>query len=121
MARFLIVDDEKDVILFFEQFLKMKGHKTVAKAFDGNQAVEMYEKFQDQIDIILMDQRMPKKSGMEASREILQMNPDMNIIFISADASIESQALNIGAKAFLEKPVKLTTLLEEIEKIVKKN
>ncbi|MFX1254565.1 MAG: response regulator transcription factor [Promethearchaeota archaeon] len=50
-----------------------------------------------------MDYRMPEKDGLLVAREILSLNPNCKIIFISADCSIKTQALNIGIVFFFRK------------------
>ncbi|MHA2233612.1 MAG: response regulator [Candidatus Hodarchaeales archaeon] len=69
-------------------------------------------------DIILMDYRMPKKDGLLVSKEILAIDPKSTIIFISADTSVKSQALSMGAVAFLEKPFSFRELLTAINEVL---
>ena len=116
MAKVLIVDDDADIVNLFEQFLKLEGHEIVAKAFNGEEALELYKTFQNAPDIILMDHRMPLKNGLEATKEILAINPSNNIIFISADYTVREKALEAGAIHFLEKPIDFSTLFKIIEK-----
>lgn len=61
---------------------------------------------------------MPSKNGIETTKDILKINPNSKIIFISADYSIRDQALEIGAIDFLEKPIDFSTLFKTIEKHV---
>jgi len=105
-----------DIVNLFEQFLKLEGHDIVAKAFNGEEALEIYKKFQNYPDIILMDHRMPSKDGLETIKEILSINPHCKIIFVSADYSVRDKALEVGAIDFLEKPMDFTTLFRIIEK-----
>ncbi|MFW9970349.1 MAG: response regulator [Candidatus Odinarchaeota archaeon] len=112
----LLVDDDVDIVNLFEQFLKFKGHEIIAKAFNGEEALEMYKNSQKAPDIIIMDHRMPSKNGIETTKEILMINPNCKIIFISADYSIRDQALKVGAIDFLEKPIDFNTLFRMIEK-----
>ncbi len=56
----------------------------------------MFKSFLKKPDIILMDHRMPKKNGIEASKEILKINGKTKIIFLSADSSIKEEVLSIG-------------------------
>lgn len=96
--------------------MKLEGHEIVAKAFNGEEALEIYKKFKNSPDIILMDHRMPFKDGLETTKEILSINPNCKIIFVSADYSVRDQAINVGAIDFLEKPLNFTSLLRIIEK-----
>ena len=96
--------------------MKLEGHEIVAKAFSGEEALEIYRNFQNPPDIILMDHRMPSKDGLETTKEILSINPNCKIIFVSADYSVREKALEFGAVDFLEKPIDFTTLFRIIEK-----
>ena len=116
IAEILIVDDDEDIVRLFEQFLEFQGHKIVAKAFNGEEAVEFCRKTQNFPEIILMDHRMPLKNGVETTKEILQINPNTKIIFLSADYAIRDLALKAGAVEFLEKPIDFNTLFRLIEK-----
>jgi two-component system chemotaxis response regulator CheY len=94
----------------------MEGHEIVAKAYNGEEAIEIFKNLQDNPDIILMDHRMPLKNGLETTKAILNINPNSKIIFISADYTVRIEALKIGAIDFLEKPVDFTTLIAMVEK-----
>ncbi|MFX1253105.1 MAG: response regulator [Promethearchaeota archaeon] len=117
MAKFFIVDDDEDIVSLFEEFLRIKGHSVVARAFNGEEAVEIYKKLvknpETRPDIVLMDHRMPKKDGLTTTKEILTINPNCTIIFISADSEIKRKVLEINC-TFLEKPIDFRSLLERI-------
>ena len=96
--------------------MKLEGHEIVAKAFNGEEAIEIYRSFQNAPDIILMDHRMPSKDGLETTKEILSINPNCKIVFVSADYSVRDKALDVGAIDFLEKPIDFNTLIRMIAK-----
>jgi DNA-binding response OmpR family regulator len=118
IARIFIVDDDRTIVYLFEELLRMEGHEVVSSAFDGDQAVTIYQNMHYPPDIILMDYRMPKKDGLLVSKEILAIDPKSTIIFISADTSVKSQALSMGAVAFLEKPFSFRELLTAINEVL---
>ncbi len=62
-----------------------------------------------------MDHRMPRMSGLEATKIILNKYPKCKIIFISADLNIRSEALEAGAQSFLVKPVSIRQMLNTID------
>ena len=80
--------------------LKAYGFKVMGMAKNGEEAVEKYKNFNPKPDIIIMDHRMPIKNGIEATKEILQINDDVKVIFASADLSVEKFARSIGAISF---------------------
>lgn len=116
IAKIFIVDDDEDIVQLFEQFLQLEGHEIVAKAFNGDEAIEIYKSLKNAPDIILMDHRMPSKDGVEVTEEILSINPNNKIIFVSADYTVRDKALEVGAIDFLEKPIDFNTLFRIIKK-----
>ncbi len=58
---------------------------------------------------------MPIKNGIETTKEILQMNENVKVIFLSADKSVQKEALSIGVSNFLEKPFSLELLIKIIK------
>ena len=94
----------------------IKGHVVTAKAYDGEEAVSLFKNLSNKPDIILMDHRMPIKNGLETTKELLEIDPQSKIIFVSADYTVRNQAFEIGAIDFLEKPIDLDTLVSLINK-----
>ncbi|MBY8989605.1 MAG: response regulator [Candidatus Lokiarchaeota archaeon] len=116
ITKIFIIDDDTDVVLLFEQFLVIEGHEVVAKAYNGEEAINIFKEIANKPNLILMDHRMPVKNGLETTEEILSISPDIKIIFVSADYTIKKKALEIGAIDFLEKPIDLNTLITMVEK-----
>ncbi len=115
----MIVEDDLSLQRLYEMMLKSSGHKVLDKANNGQEAIILYKRYSDCLDIVLMDNRMPILSGVEAAKEILKMDSNAKIIFISADSHIKRLALEIGAICFLKKPFSLENLenlIKEIEK-----
>ena len=112
MAKILIVEDYKDLSEFYQEFLE---EDTLFTASDGEAADQLYK--QNKPDIVLMDLKLPKKSGIDATKDILKIDPKAKIIAITAYGStIGSKALEAGAKEVLRKPVRFNELKDIIEK-----
>ena len=77
-----------------------------------------YSNFIEKPDLIILDHRMPKKNGLEIMKEILKVNGDAKIIFISADVDIKEEALTNGASTFLKKPIPEEILIKEIKTLL---
>lgn len=112
----LIVEDESVNQFFFEMALK----KTKANLFfvrDGYDAVEMVKE-NDEIDLVLMDIRLPKMDGIEATLQIKKLLPELPIIIQTANAlpSVCESAMDSGCDEFITKPIKLETLLSLLKK-----
>ena len=116
MVRVLIVEDDDSLRNLYRIALKLKGHDVIGTAGDGNEAVDMFKNFSIKPDIILMDHRMPGKSGLEATKEIMSMNGKSKVIFASADKSVREEAISIGAISFKPKPFSLEKLCSNITK-----
>ncbi len=89
-------------------------------AKDGASALELFF-IHSEINLILLDIRLPDMSGYELARKILSRRPEMNIIAQTAYAGIEDKqkCLDTGCKAFLTKPIHDKRLLETIDQFIK--
>ena len=118
MISVFIVEDKPSIQIFFKKVLTLNGFEVAGIAKNGKEAVLMFQSFEEKPDIILMDYRMPVKNGIEASREILQINAQTKIIFTTADNSIKEEANSIGIDSFLDKPFTIKQLISNIEKTI---
>ncbi|MEW6202810.1 MAG: response regulator [bacterium] len=112
-----IVEDEIDLMEFYVEALELSGHIIVGCARNGAEAVEKFLEMNEHPDVIIMDYRMPVKSGIEATREILNIDPSVKVIFASADYSVEPEAMSMGVAAFKRKPFTYEELIKSIEEI----
>lgn len=96
--------------------MSLNGYNVIAAADNGLDAVTMFKSFSEKPDVILMDHRMPMKSGIEAAKEILEIDNGTKIIFMSADSTIKQEALSNGAVSFKNKPFTLQRLFSNIQK-----
>ncbi|HTZ19222.1 MAG TPA: PAS domain S-box protein, partial [Dissulfurispiraceae bacterium] len=78
----LVVEDDEALRLLFEAVLVPCGYKVLA-ARNGEEAVRKFAENKDDIQLVVMDMIMPKKSGMEACEEIQKICPDVKILFSS--------------------------------------
>ena len=114
MKSILVVEDNITISLLYEKILESAGYHII-RAHNGMEAVEKFRLLQVKPDIILMDHRMPVKNGIEASKEIMAINKNSKIIFLSGDPKVQKEALSIGAVHFLEKPFSIKTLIRIIK------
>jgi len=121
MEKIFIVDDEPALQYFYKKILILNGFKVAGIAENGEEAVSMFKSFSDKPKVILMDQRMPEKTGIDATKEILKIDKLVKIIFISADISIKEEALSIGAFSFWDKPFTIQQLINEIQNALECN
>ena len=101
-----------------KEILNLKGHQVIYIAENGQEVIDYFlNPNNDCPDIIIMDQRMPMKDGLTATREVLALESTVKIIFISADAGVKEEAFASGVADFLIKPIELKTMLNTIEKL----
>ncbi len=117
MTSVLIVDDEMFIVELYRDILQLRGYKVVGTAFDGEEALRKYTTSNDKPDVIIMDHRMPVMNGVQATREIMKMNPNQKVIFVSADVLVEKEAREAGAVEFLPKPFRMDDLIEKMKRI----
>ena len=120
MATIFIVDDEPMLHELYDAILGCSGHEITANAYNGDEAVEIFKEMDEPPEVVIMDHRMPNKDGVETTKEILKINPNIKIIFASADTSVKAAALKSGARSFLSKPFAVSDLLAEIEEMAAK-
>jgi len=119
--KILIAEDDK-ASLFILKYIIRDIAKEILHAKNGLEAIDMARKNAD-LDLILMDSKMPELEGLEAVKEIRTFNPRILIIAQTAHVyeNYRSVALAAGCNDYIEKPVKKAKLLEMIAKGYKKN
>jgi CheY-like chemotaxis protein len=110
----LVVEDDKSNMFLIESMLKFTGLKLIT-AWDGNEAVEIYKSNPD-IDLVLMDINLPEISGLEATRKILKINPEVPVIATTAYAYYDDQykCKEAGCVDFIAKPLNRKVLINKI-------
>jgi CheY-like chemotaxis protein len=103
----LIADDEPDIRRLMRIFLSRDGIDVVAEAVDGQSAVDTFRALQASgaPDVVILDNRMPGKSGLEVAAEILRDAPGQMIILITAslDDRIRAEATRLGIARAISK------------------
>ncbi len=112
--RILICEDEGLTALRMRKELSSFGYNIVGEAKDGRESVSLAKRLRP--DVILMDIKLPKLSGIDATKRIMEDNPTAIIMLTaySNDNFIE-EAIAAGASAYLVKPVDSEQLLPTIE------
>lgn len=110
----LIVEDDETNIIYLQLVLKDLNIELL-KAVNGQAAVETFEQNQD-IELILMDIRLPGMDGYEATSMIRKMNKDVVIIAQTAYAfsSDKDKAIESGCNDYVSKPIRREELLKKI-------
>jgi len=115
----LLVDDEDIILDLGRDMLGELGYK-VLLARSGKEAVEVYSKHQDTIDLVIVDMIMPQMGGGEVYDRIKGRNPDVRVL-LSSGYSIDGQAAKIlerGCNSFVQKPFSVEELSKKIREIL---
>jgi len=114
----LVVDDEEPVLSVIKIMAQRIGHKVVTQS-DSQEALRLFRDQPDQFDIVFTDLQMPQMNGIELSRAILQLRPDMPIILCTGyPTDLEKQkAIEVGIKEFLLKPFTTHDFILTLEKL----
>lgn len=115
----LLAEDDQMVMDSTADLLESSGY-SVIKACDGAEAVQLFEKHQEEIDLILMDALMPKMTGKQAWNKISSIRPNVKCCFVSGYATdIIGGKLAIDySLPFISKPVEPATFLKTIRRIL---
>lgn len=113
--KILIVDDSMFMRRQITMMIAEGEDKEIIEASNGMESIQLYQS--EKPDLVLLDITMPDKSGIEVLEELLAINPNANIIMCSAlgQEQMIADALRIGAKDFLVKPIKK----EQLQSVLK--
>ena len=117
----LLVDDEEVVLDVGRDLLEIMGYR-VFSAGDGHDALEVYKKNKEEIDIVILDMVMPGMSGDKVYDELKKINSDIKIL-LSTGYSSDGQASEIlrrGYNGFIQKPFSMRKLSVKIKEILEK-
>ncbi|MBO6303191.1 MAG: response regulator [Ruminiclostridium sp.] len=115
----MICDDSPLVRKKISEILARVGITNMINAEDGEQAVEIYK--EKSPDLVFMDIVMPKKTGIDALREIRAMDSEAKVVMASTVGTQSNliAAIKEGAFEFLQKPVKEDDVLKIINRMLK--
>lgn len=117
MTTILVVEDDKNQRLLYEQELKLEGYEVVT-ASDGKEALE---KTQEQLpDIIIMDINIPKLDGIETMGRVLSKNKEIPIIINTAYSNYKDNFMSWAADAYIVKSSDLSELKNTVKEVLAK-
>jgi two-component system cell cycle sensor histidine kinase/response regulator CckA len=117
----LLVDDEEVVLEVGKELLEAMGYMVLI-ARDGKEAIEVYGRNPDDIDLVLLDMVMPEMCGGETYDRMKGINPDIKVL-LSSGYSIDGKATEIlerGCDGFIQKPFTMKELSRKLMEILEK-
>jgi two-component system chemotaxis response regulator CheY len=121
MARILVADDASFMRQMIREIVEAEGYEVCGEASDG---VEAVEKFRDlHPDLCTMDIVMPRRSGIDAVRGIIELDPGARIVMCSAlgQETLVTEAMQAGAQDFIVKPFKPDSVLATLARVLEKD
>jgi DNA-binding response OmpR family regulator len=121
MTNVIVVDDDRDTVEVFCEYLAIKDIKVLGRGYDGRTAVELYKELKP--DVVLLDVMMPDYDGFYGLERIRKIDPDAKIIMVTADltSDTEKKLVDLKASAMIYKPYEIDSVIETIEKVNKEN
>ena len=120
MARILVADDASFMRQMIREIVEEAGHQVVAEASDGIEAIEQFKKHHP--DLVTMDIVMPRRSGIDAVKGIIEVDPEACVVMCSAlgQETLVQEALQAGARDFIVKPFKPDAVTATLRKVLEK-
>jgi len=111
----LLIDDEEEFLSTLSERMELRG-MNVNTASTADSAVHALDS--DDYDAIVLDLQMPDMNGIEMLKVIRKNHPDMQVILLTGQATLEAgiEAMKLGAMDFMEKPADINALTEKIKK-----
>ncbi len=120
MIRILVADDSETILLLMRTRLEMAGYE-VETAADGQEVTERWlGGDQAQLpELLLLDAMMPRKSGLDALRELRSMGVETPALIVSAhqDATDANATADLGVDGYVNKPIDFDRLLERVAEL----
>ncbi|MBW2061491.1 MAG: response regulator [Deltaproteobacteria bacterium] len=120
IAKVMLVDDE---VPFVETMTKRLSKRDlhIVSAFSGQEALERLDKTRN-IEVVILDVKMPGMDGIEALKEIKKSHPLVEVVMLTAYATVETaiEGMKLGAFDYLMKPCDIEVLLSKVEEATAK-
>src|SRR5688572_28561855 len=114
VKRALVVDDDRDMVETLCDILELHGWETL-RGFDGAAAIDIIQ--ERDVEVVLVDVRMPRIDGVTALREIRRMRPSTRVVQMTAFAApqILHKAEEYGALRIVDKPVEIPDFIATLD------
>ena len=115
----LVVEDEEQVRNLVSEMLRFNGYN-VLEAANASNALSIFDKYSDSINLILTDIVMPQMNGTELIEKILTVYPNMKVLYMSGytDNVLVGRGLLAEEKYFLQKPFSASTLIQKVRLVL---
>jgi DNA-binding response OmpR family regulator len=121
VTRVLIADDSETILLLMRTRLEMEGYEVLTAA-DGVEVLEAVDAADPAPDILLLDAMMPRKSGIDALRELRTQGLETPILIVSAhqDQMDAGAASDVEVSGYVTKPIDFDALFARIAELTRR-
>jgi signal transduction histidine kinase/ActR/RegA family two-component response regulator len=121
-ATVLVVEDEEKMLHALGKILAKQGYK-VLTASDGEMALDIYERHNETIDVVLLDMGLPKMSGRDVLLRMKNRNPDVKVVIASGhfEDEMTSDIDQAGVKHLLRKPYMPDEVIKILQSLTKRS
>jgi PAS domain S-box-containing protein len=115
----LIVEDEKNLLGLVETVLKKNGYDTFT-AVHGEQAVDVYRRHKEEIDLVLLDLGLPVMDGREVYEQLKREEPQVTVVISTGylDPEVRIDLVKRGVNGFIQKPLTPQAVLQKIRAVL---
>jgi PAS domain S-box-containing protein len=119
--RILLVDDEESIINMEKRMLELLGYEVTSNT-SSIEAFELFRNNPDQFDLVISDMAMPNMAGDKLAEKMIEIRPDIPILICTgfSENMSEKEALIMGIRGFLLKPIVMNDLSQKIREMLDK-
>jgi PAS domain S-box-containing protein len=119
ILNFLVAEDDDVSYILAEKILSREFGANVIRAKNGVEALDLFKQYKD-INLVLMDLKMPEMDGLECVKQLRKLNEDVPIIAVTAFAFAKDQqsAIEVGCNDYISKPYNAVQLIQKIKSFV---
>jgi two-component system, cell cycle sensor histidine kinase and response regulator CckA len=115
-ATVFVVEDEQPMVMLLTNALRRAGYESII-ATDGEEAIDLYRRHRERIDVVLMDLGLPKVTGAEVIRLMKKQDPNIKIIVTTGylEPELKTELFGAGVKEYIHKPYAVDAVLKTVE------
>ena len=107
-----IIEDEEDILTLFTEIIRKHGYPVIGFT-NPSSFVEYLIIHRHEIDLLLIDYKLPQMTGCDLAKKIIEIDPTIKMILITAYNDIVNNTLNLG---LIHKPIKINELVQIINR-----
>ena len=117
MAKILVLDDAEDAVVLIQKILGRKGHDVAG--FTNEEQAIAHARIKD-VDLLILDVKLKKLSGIEVLREIKKVKPSVKSMILTGYPTLETarEAKELGAQEYCVKPIEKEELEEKVAQVL---